>query len=217
MRGVVLVCGRAEEGFAAPAGVRLETLPARPGRAEVDPLLAAELVVVGTDADLAAVVLRLVRKEKLDATTVGYVPTDAGSAVAAVWRLPTDRRRALELALTGTAHPVPLIRDDGGGVLLGQGVLRGPRGVAYCDDTTALRGEAQSIAVRPAAGTAGLVATVTRGRLVKRREDFPARAFQFGGEPMVPESDGVPYPRPVERWTWYRHTSDLRLVLPASP
>jgi hypothetical protein len=24
--------------------------------------------------------------------------------------------------------------------------------------------------------------------------------------------DGVAHPRPVRRWTWYRHTADLRLV-----
>jgi hypothetical protein len=24
--------------------------------------------------------------------------------------------------------------------------------------------------------------------------------------------DGVPHPRPVTRWTWYRHTEDLRAI-----
>ncbi|WP_369973637.1 hypothetical protein [Prauserella sp. PE36] len=215
MRGLVLVCGRAGEWFTAPEGVRTEALPARPGKAEVDPLLASELVVVGSDADLAAVVLRLLRKEKLDTTTVGYVPADADSAVAAQWGLPTDRRRALDVALTGFDRPVPLIRDDAGGVLLGKGVVRNPRGVAYCDDTVALRGEAGSIVVRPDLDGPGLVATVTRGRLIKRRQRFPGRAFQLGGAPSVPVSDGVPYPRPMERWTWYRHTHDLRLVIVA--
>jgi len=24
--------------------------------------------------------------------------------------------------------------------------------------------------------------------------------------------DGVPHPRPATRWTWYRHTEDLRAI-----
>ncbi|WP_372440441.1 hypothetical protein [Prauserella cavernicola] len=215
MRGLVLVCGRAGEWFTAPEGVRTEALPARPGKSEVDPLLAPELVVAGSDADLAAIVLRLLRKEKLATTTVGYVPAEADSAVAALWGIPTDRRRAVELALSGTDRPVPLIRDDAGGVLLGKGVVRNPRGVAYCDDTVALRGEAGSIVVRPDTGGSGLVATVTRGRVLRRKQMFTGRAFQLGGAPAQPVSDGVPYPRPMERWTWYRHTHDLRLVMAA--
>ncbi|MFC4005483.1 hypothetical protein ACFS2C_25220 [Prauserella oleivorans] len=215
MRGLVLVCGRAELRSPLPDGVRAQAVPARPGKGDVDPLLAPDLVVVGTDADLAAVVLRLLRKNLLDTTSVGYVPAEAGSAVAGLWGLPTAPERALELALSGDARPVPLIRDDAGGVLLGRGVVRDPRGVAYCDDTEALRGQAASIVVQPDPdGGAGLRATVTHGRVLKRRRAFAGRAFQLGGAEVVPESDGVPYPRPIRRWTWYRHTHDLRLVLP---
>ncbi|PRX47491.1 hypothetical protein B0I33_10569 [Prauserella shujinwangii] len=216
MRGPVLACGRIA-GALPFEGVEVEHLPERPGRAEVDPLLGPELLVVaGTDADLAAVTLRLLRKELLGATEVGFVPTDPGSAVARRWALPTDPRTALDLALNGAARPVPLVRDDAGGVLVGRGELAPVRGVVYCDEHLALRGEARSIVVEPDRGDGpGLEVTVTRGRLLRRRERFRCRAVQFGCRPVTPESDGVPYPRAMERWTWYRHTEDVLLIRPA--
>lgn len=213
VRGVVLACGEAAESLAVPEGVRVHALPSRPGKNDVDPLLTGELVVAGTDADLAAVVLRLLRKDKLGTTPVGYVPVGGRSTVAAIWKIPSDSTAAMDLALTGSAGSVPLVRDDAGGVLLGRGVLEQPRGVAYCDDAVAFRGEASSVVVRP--DSEGLVVTVTRGTLFRRKETFRGRAFQFGGTPLSPLSDGVAYPRPMQRWTWYRHTHDLRLVLPS--
>ncbi|WP_167177728.1 hypothetical protein [Saccharomonospora amisosensis] len=217
MRGLVLACGDAADSLPPAGQARIESVPARPGKADVDPLLTPALVVAGTDADLAAVVLRLLRKNLVAETTVGYVPTDPRSAVAALWRLPTDPGKAMRLALTGPDRPVPLIRDDVGGVLVGQGELPRVRGIAYCDDTVALRGEARSVVVHPSDVAAeGLVVTVTRGRLRRRRDVFTSRAFQLGCDPLVPMSDGVPHPRPIDRWTWYRHTEDLRLVRPPS-
>ena len=40
------------------------------------------------------------------------------------------------------------------------------------------------------------------------------RAVQLGGEPFTPVLDGVPHPRAVTRWAWYRHTADWLLVRP---
>jgi hypothetical protein len=34
----------------------------------------------------------------------------------------------------------------------------------------------------------------------------------LGCIPTRPISDGVAYPRAVSKWTWYRHSEDLRLV-----
>ncbi|GAA1195515.1 hypothetical protein [Prauserella alba] len=223
MRGLVLLCGGAELGIHTPEGVEEAKLPSRPGKADVDPLLEPgdqRLVVVGDDADLSAVALRLLRRGRLDDTAVGYVPTDATSQVAGLWGVPADRAKAVDVALSGRPRGVPLVRDDAGGLLLGHGVVRRPRGVGYCDDTEALRGEATLLEVRPdpAAGadtaSGGLRVTITRGKLLKRRRTFTGRAFQLGGADVVPESDGVPYPRAMSRWTWYRHTHDFRLVLP---
>lgn len=216
VHGLLLVCGENTPELPDIEGLPVHHLPARPGKSDVDPLLTAEgaghLVVAGTDSDLAAVALRLLRKDKLAVTTLGFVPADPASAVAEIWSLPTDPRRALHLALVGDVDPVPLIRDDAGGVLVGRGVIGPVRGVAYCDDDVALRGAARGITVEPDDSNAGLVVQVTRGALFKRRITFTARAFQLGCLPLVPLSDGVPYSRPMKRWTWYRHTENLRLV-----
>nr|WP_240519581.1 hypothetical protein [Amycolatopsis antarctica] len=212
-----MVCGRAVPALAEVVAEGVHHLPERPGKADVDPLLPAEgqahLVVVGTDADLAAVVLRLLRKEKLASTTIGYVPAEESSAVASLWDLPTDTDRAMALANTGDVDPVPLLRDDAGGVLVGRGELGPVRGVAYCDDEVALRGQASRIVVEADdTGGPGLVAQVTRGAVFKRRITYSGRAFQLGCVPAIPTYDGVRHPRPMKRWTWYRHTEDLRLV-----
>ncbi|MDT7712543.1 MAG: hypothetical protein QOG46_1232, partial [Pseudonocardiales bacterium] len=81
------------------------------------------LVVCGTDADLAAVLLRLLRTEALGAVPVGYVPVEASSAVARLWDLPVVPAAAASLALCGDPDSVPLVRDDAGGVLVGRGVV----------------------------------------------------------------------------------------------
>jgi hypothetical protein len=52
---------------------------------------------------------------------------------------------------------------------------------------------------------------VVRGR-PRRPETFRGRAFQIGCEPATAEHDGITHPRPVRRWTWYRHTEDLRAI-----
>jgi hypothetical protein len=215
VRGVVLACGGFSAGFAEAGDVRVVPVPARPGKADVDALLGESdrFVVAGTDADLAAVVLRLLRKEQLPGVSVGFVPSSPRSAFAAIWGLPTDPAHALKLALHGDVDAVPLIRNDSGGVLVGRGRIGPVDGVAYCDETVALRGTAKVIEVEPdGSGGPGLTVRVVRGSLFKRAETFSARAFQLGANPVQPESDGVVFPRAVDKWTWYRHTEDLRLV-----
>jgi len=196
--------------------VELHRVPERPGKPHVDPLLTElagrRLVVLGSDADLAAVVLRLLRTERLAEVPVGYLPASAGSAVAGLWGLPTDPARAFDLAVAGDPDPVPLLRDDSGGVLLGLGVLGPVRGVAYCDNDQVLRGQASRIEVGPDPQGGGLVVRVRRGMLLRRTHAAAGRAFEIGCLPTSPVSDGVRHPRSVNRWVWYRHTEDLRLV-----
>jgi hypothetical protein len=210
VRGLVLACGDAADALPTADDAEVRKLPPRPGKTDVDPWLADLLVVAGTDADLAAVVLRLLRRDALTTTRVGYVPTERRSPVARLWGVPADPGAALELALSGAERPVTLVRDDAGGVLLGSGHIPRVRGVAYCDDTVALRGAARSISVRP--GDGGLVVTVTGTGLLRRGRTFRSRAFPLACDPLIPVPDGVPYPRTVERWTWYRHTEDLRAI-----
>jgi len=213
-RRLVLACVSASPELSAELPAGTERVPARPGKDEIDPRLAANpgvpLVVIGADADLAAVVLRLLRKGKLAETPVGFVPADPASEVARRWALPTEMTRALQVALDADAHPVPLVRDDAGGVLVGRGTFSRVSGVAYCDDHVALRGNARSIEVRPDPAE-GLAVRVRRG-LFNPIGSFTGRAFQIGCAPSRPSYDGVPHPRPVERWTWYRHTEDLLLI-----
>jgi hypothetical protein len=206
-------------------GVPAVALPARPGRADLDPVLAdgpRRLVVHGDDADLAAVLLRLLRSERLD-VEVAYLPSGR-SAVAALHGLPTGRA-ALDLALTGRADPVPLARDDTGGVLAGRAEIRGLVGECFCDDVLVLRGTARRLVAT--VGPGGLAVRAGRtGRLpdgVTRpvpltarsgRGSAAGRAVQIGGPGFVPVADGVAHPRPLERRTWYRHTADWLLVRP---
>ncbi len=134
--------------------MRAVTVRARPGRTDIDPLLAGPLrriVVSGTDADLAAVLVRLLRRDRLD-VELAYVPADRRSAAARLWGLPHGAA-AVELAHDGVARPAPLVRDDAGGVLVGRGEIRGTagpvHGEAYCDGVLALRGSARRLVVTP--------------------------------------------------------------------
>ncbi|PWW61769.1 hypothetical protein [Actinokineospora spheciospongiae] len=222
MSALVLACGNATttarpDALTVRHGLDLVELPERPGRGALDPVLKSfsgdRLVVHGTDADLAAVVLRLMRTDRLGAVAVGYLPVDPdGSRVVPLWGLPRDRERLAAAAVSGEVDPFPLIRDDAGGVLVGGGVVDQPQGVAYCDDETALRGRAKRIEVAPDPdGGPGLVARVTRGGLfAKKVSTHHGRAFQIGCLRTRFERDGVP--TDAAKWTWYRHTEDLRVA-----
>lgn len=216
MTALILGCGPAVTSsdwskLASSTGSEPHEIPATPGRNDVDPLLKGDdfdrVVVHGTDADLASVVLRLMRTERVTEIPLGYVPVNREqSAVASLWGLPAD---PVDVALTGSDRPLPLVRDDAGGVLLGLGVLTSVRGTVYCDDSVALRGASPRVEVAP--GPAGVEVRVSRGRL-RRAATFSGRAVQFGVDATAPVRDGVPYPRPMTRWTWYRHTEDLRAI-----
>lgn len=217
---VVLTCGpHGRRPRAAFTGVPTVALPPRPGRADLDPVLAEydprRVAVVGDDADLAAVLLRLLRLERLD-VEVAFVPL-RGSAVARIHRLSG--------AVDETAAPVPLIRDDTGGVLVGRAEIRGLRGECFCDDTLVLRGSAPRLVV--AAGPDGVAVRAGRGSrlpdgrtravpLTARsgRGSAAGRAVQVGGESFTVVADGAEHPRPLERRTWFRHTTDWLLVRP---
>ncbi len=187
------------------------SLPARPGKSDLDPLLGdavSRIVVAGSDASLAAVVLRLLRADRLD-VAVGFVPV-GDSVVAGLWGLPGGG--AMELALDGAARSLPLVRDDSGGVLVGRGTMGPVTGEAYCDDQLALRGQARLIEVSPDAGGGVLGRVVRRGFPRARAAVYRGRAFQVGCHPAGVVVDGVAHPRPVTRWTWYRHTEDLLAI-----
>ena len=146
------------------------------------------VIVVGSDADLAAVLTRLLRADRLD-IEVGH---------ASSWR--TARR-----ARTAIARRVPLIRDETGTVIVGAAEWTGGplRGEAIVDDTVLFDGDVAGVRIEPTRAMPGLRAAVT-GRATRRW--VAGRAAQLGTPGATVIRDGVVAPRPVRRSTFYRHT-----------
>lgn len=193
------------------AGPPVHHVGPRPGKA-IDPLLTGRLLVLGDDGDLNAVVLRLLRRDLLGGVEVAYAPTSR-TPFTDLWTLPHGRR-AVAVALSEPAAPVPLVRDDVGGVLLARAELGPVDGIAYVDAACVLRGVADRITVAPDRAK-GLAVTVTQRRLggLRRRSTTTlGRAVQIGSTPTTVVSDGTAYPRAMDRWTFYLHTAPLLLV-----
>jgi hypothetical protein len=231
-----LSCGNAQRGtHGNHHGVQWIDVPAAPGREDIDPVLAeldGRLLVHGTDADLAAVILRLMRGNRLPDVVVGYLPV-ATSPATRLWDIPAGED-AFELACHGQPRPAPVVRDDVGGVLVGSGVIEPITGQVYCDDQQALNGSAMAVEVSPDPLAAALplptadphaallepaieglrVTVVRRGLLRRRREVLRGRAVQASFRSTTVRRDGVAHQRSVEQWGWYRHTEDLLLVRP---
>ena len=190
----------------------------RPGKA-IDALLstADRAVVVGTDADLAAVALRLLRRDRLAAVTLGLVPIGP-SEVARLWVLPADPIARLDVAFDAPAQPSTLVRDDVGGVLLGLGEISPVDATVYVDAALVLRGRAAAVRVVPVPEH-GVAVSVIHRRLLglgHRTTTTVGRAVQFGLRPGAGiVRDGEAYPRAIDRWTFYRHTEPVRVARPS--
>jgi hypothetical protein len=170
------------------------------------------LVVVGSDSDLAAVLTRLLRHERLD-VEVGFVSRRRSAATRA-YRLATGRRAARR-ARTGAPRRVPLIRDDTGAAIAGSATWRGAdgplHGEAVVDDTTLFDGEVTAARVQPLGEQPGLRgAVLTAGG--RPRRWVVGRAAQLGTTGALVERDGVAALRPVRRSTFYRHVEGWLLV-----
>lgn len=217
----VLVLDCRPEPSAPPAGLDAaqpaERVGPRPGK-NVDALLAGatRAVVVGTDADLAAVTLRLLRRDLLTSVTVGFLPTGPGH-VARLWGLPTAPAARADVALHAPPVDAPLVRDDVGGVLVGLGVLSPVDATVYVDAALVLRGRATAVHVVPDLAT-GVAVQVRQRRLLgigARVDTTRGRAVQFGLRPGAAiVRDGQTFPRAVDRWTFYRHTAPMRVARP---
>nr|WP_246231220.1 peptidase M50 [Mycolicibacterium sediminis] len=179
---------------------------------DVDAPSAGRLIVVGGDGDLATVLTRLLRTERLD-VEVAYVPRRRTAATRA-YGLPTGTR-AVRAARTGTATTLPLIRDDTGRVLVGVGLWVGEtgdlRGEAVVDDTTLFDGTVAAVRIEPTGTMPGLRAAVAPGRLRPRRW-ISGRAAQLGSPGAVVVRDGEPAPRALRRSTFYRHVTGWAAV-----
>lgn len=163
--------------------------------ADVDSALdgVRRVVVVGSDADLAAVLTRLLRSDRLDVE----VAHAAGL-------------RAARRALRGRAQRVPLIRDDTGTVLVGHALWLPAdgaatlRGEAVADDAVLFDGDVAGVRIEPTTEMPGVRATVL-GR--RPRRWLAGRAVQLGTNGARVVRDGVSGSRVVTRSTFYRHTT----------
>jgi hypothetical protein len=168
-------------------------------------------VVVGDDADLAAVLTRLLRAKRLD-VEVAYVPRRRTPATRA-YRLPAGRRAARR-ARRGAARRVPLIRDETGSVIVGRATWRPAddrqliHGEGVVDDTALFDGDVAGVRVEPTLAMPGLRARPHGGR----RRWIHGRAVQLGSTGVVVVRDGVPAPRAARRSTFYRHIEGWLLV-----
>lgn len=180
------------------------------------PLDVVRVVVVGgadtPDAILAGVVSRLMIAERLD-LEVAYVAPTATPATG-VYGLPHGDDAA-QLALTGAASTLPLIRDDAAVVIVGEASHRGGdgpfTGETYVDSERLFSGEANEVRIRPTAHEPGVEGAIPRRF---RTKWVAGRAVQTGGIDIVVERDGVRAPRLVHRSTVYRHAEDWNLVRP---
>lgn len=170
------------------------------------------LIVVGSDADLAAVLTRLLRTEQLD-VEIGFVSARRSPATRAYW-LPAGRRAARR-ARRGSARRVPLIRDETGSAIVGAAHWRPPgdgqllHGEAVVDDAVLFVGDVTEVRIEPTAALPGLRARVSGGQ---SRRWLAGRAAQLGTTGAAVVRDGVPAPRAARRSTFYRHTEGWLLV-----
>ncbi|SNS68392.1 hypothetical protein [Rhodococcoides kyotonense] len=173
----------------------------------------ARVIVLGDDASLAAVLTRLMRTERLH-VELAYVP-DSATAACHIYRLGTGSRAA-KVAMTGTATPTPLIRDDAGKAVVGRAVVLGSgdrlEGEAYVDDTQLFSGSAPGVEVVPTPEMPGLKARVTGRRRLFGHRWVAGRAMQLGAMAANLIRDGVPGDREVKRSTFYRHDQEWLLV-----
>jgi len=166
------------------------------------------LIVVGSDADLAAVLTRLLRADRLD-VEVAFVSRRRSPATRA-YRVPAGRRAARR-ARRGAARRVPLIRDETGYVVVGAAEWRPAedgellRGEAVVDDAVLFDGDVAAVRVEPTVTLPGVRARAS-GRWMA------GRAAQLGTTGAVVIRDGVPAEPPVRRSTFYRHTEGWLLV-----
>jgi hypothetical protein len=154
---------------------------------------ARRVIVVGAEADLAAVLTRLLRIERLDVEVAHLT----GRGARRVRSIPAQR--------------VPLIRDETGQVIVSAACWLPPRnattihGEGVVDDTVLFDGDVRGVRIEPTTSMPGLRARVQTGRLGGGRW-VSGRAAQLGTPAARVLRDGVEAPREVRRSTFYRHT-----------
>jgi hypothetical protein len=154
---------------------------------------ASRVIVVGAAADLAAVLTRLLRTDRLD-VEVAHV----------------HGRRGARTARTGVAQRIPLIRDETGQAIVGASYWLPTDGVGtldgegVVDDTVLFDGSVTGVRIEPIPTVPGLRAAVLTSRL-RRHRWVVGRAAQLGTTGALVVRDGIAAPRSVRRSTFYRN------------
>src|SRR5688500_3160349 len=154
----------------------------------------------------------------LAAVLTTLMKADRSALVPVAWE-PTGDRTSLSLARdlglgTGEPRDLTLVRDDHGGVLLHHGRVEaagnGRRSLsrkiglqAHHDDIKVADGEITRIDVRPDWGAVDTIGVTVMTQPLRPTRHTSGRALQVASDPARIVRDGVPYPRPVDRWTWY--------------
>ena len=192
------------------SSVELDLRRLDPGQAptpgNVAPAADADRVRVrGPVPALSAVLAVLLKAGRTADVPVAWEPADDKASVGLA--------RSLGVG-SGELRSLSLVRDDHGGVLLHHGRIEaagdGRRSLsrrlglqAHHDDIRVADGEVTRIDVRPdwrAVDTIGVTVMVQPLRPTQRTS---GRALQVASDPARVIRDGVPFPRPVSRWTWY--------------
>ena len=177
-----------------------------PRTADVEAAKTADsLRVRGPVPGLAAVLTVLLKADRSAAVPVAWEPS-ADPASAAL---------AKDLGIgTGDRRSLTLVRDDHGGVLLHHGRVEAPgtgrrtlsRRIglqAHHDEIKVADGEITRIDVRPAWDAVDTIGVTVMTLPLRPTLRTSGRALQIASDPARIVRDGVPYPRPVDRWTWY--------------
>jgi hypothetical protein len=192
------------------ASVELDFRRLEPGQAprpeDVAAAAEAESVRVrGPVPALATVLTALLKAERIALVPVAWEPAGDKASLALARDIGVG---------TGEPRDLCLVRDDHGGVLLhhgrveaagdGRGSLSRRLGLqAYHDDIKVADGEITRIDVRPDWRAVDTIAVTVMTQPLRPTRQTSGRALQVASDPARIIRDGVPYPRPVHRWTWY--------------
>jgi hypothetical protein len=161
--------------------------------------------VRGPVSGLAAVLTVLLKADRSAEVPVAWEPSADPAATAL----------AADLGIgTGEPRSLTLVRDDHGGVLLhhgrveaagsGRPTLSRRIGLqAHHDDLKIADGEITRIDVRPAWDAVDTIGVTVMTLPLRPTRQTSGRALQIASDPARIVRDGVPFPRPVSRWTWY--------------
>jgi hypothetical protein len=190
--------------------VRLDLRRLEPGQAPRPEDVAAavdadSLLVRGPVSALAAVLTVLLKAERTALVPVAWEPAGDKSSVALARDIGVG---------TGEPRDLCLVRDDHGGVLLHHGRIEaagdGRRSLsrrlglaAHHDDIKVADGEITRIDVRPDWRAVDTIGVTVMTQPLRPTRQTSGRALQVASDPARVIRDGVVYPRPVSRWTWY--------------